>query len=260
MYNREMTKVFCLALVILAFTSTADAKAPVRTASKGGESTSASAAMALIPAGEFWMGSLPGKGQEPEHPVHKVYLDAFSIDKRHVTVADYRKFAVASETNTPKQPPYSAGNHPVVNVTWAEAEAYCHWAGKRLPTEAEWEKAARGGLDGTWSFGIDETILTQYAWYSDNSGGSSHPVGQKGPNRYGLYDVAGNACQWVADWYSPGYYKESPARNPRGPASGSQKVLRGGWWDNDAASMRVAGRGRFDPKQRFYGFGFRCAK
>jgi formylglycine-generating enzyme required for sulfatase activity len=184
--------------------------------------------MALIPAGEFIMGSPEGEGIEDERPQHKVYLDAFFMDKYDVTVAQYAKFSKATKTRMFDQPAGSEDNAPVVEVDWDEAFAYCKWAGKRLPTEAEWEKAARGGAGGKWSFGSDENQLRDYAWYANNSGSQLHPVGQKKPNQYGLYDMAGNVDQLVQDWYYDEYYKETPDANPPGPIPAAKRVLRGG--------------------------------
>ena len=170
--------------------------------------------MALIPGGAFVMGSAPGQGQADEHPAHKVRLKPFYMDKYEVTVAQYRAFA---GKNMPQQPDWSTDNHPVLGVSWVQAAKYCHSQRKRLPTEAEWEKAARGGSAKKYFFGDDASKLGAYCWYRDNSSDIPHDVGLLKPNAYGLYDTCGNAFEWTADVYDENYYAESPALNPQGP-------------------------------------------
>jgi formylglycine-generating enzyme required for sulfatase activity len=222
--------------------------------------------MVLIPAGEFWMGSPDGVGSADEHPRHKVSLSAFYLDKFHVSAEEYAvcvKAGNCSVLRTSELCNYGVaarGKDPINCVTWDEAEAYCKSVGKRLPTEAEWEKAARGGTGMKWSFGAGVKSLGGYAWYGANSGGSTHPVGMRNPNQYGLYDMAGNAWQWVADWYDAHYYQKSPAEHPEGPLSGRYRVLRGGSWKNQANSTRVAIRYWVDPELNSDDIGFRCAK
>jgi iron(II)-dependent oxidoreductase len=225
------------------------------------------AEMVLIPAGEFQMGdSLDGMSNAL--PVHTVYLDAFYIDIYEVTNAQYKKFMDATGYKAPtywnlldywNDPNYNAPNNPVVGVSWYDAKAYADWAGKRLPTEAEWEKAARGGLVGK-----------RYPWgdvltYDDaNYNGIglkdrwtyTSPVGSFAPNGYGLYDMAGNVWEWCADWYDGSYYANSPKSNPKGPDSGSYKVLRGGSWNSDD-NLRTAHRSPSDPTGDVR-HGFRC--
>ncbi|MCX5797440.1 MAG: formylglycine-generating enzyme family protein [Elusimicrobia bacterium] len=214
--------------------------------------------MALIPAGPFRMGSPDEEGNPNEHPRHQVFLDAYSIDKFPVTVAQFRAFVQATGRSLPIQPAWNQDTHPVVFVDWNEAEAYCAWAGKRLPTEAEWEKAARGQSEARYSFGDNEVRLSSHAWFSNNSEGRTHPVGQKKPNPYGLHDMQGNAAQWVADWYAEGYVGTEP-KNPRGPPSGTMRVLRGGSWSSSAGACRAASRDWFFPEGRAETNGFRCA-
>ncbi len=216
--------------------------------------------LVFIPAGEFFMGSPDGEGYSDEHPRHKVYLDSFYIDKYEATAGQYRKFAQATGREMLSQPNYSADNYPVVNVDWTDAAAYCQWAGKRLPTEAEWEKAARGGTDTTWSFGDNESQLEDYAWYNKNCGGKMHPVGQRKPNQYGLYDTYGNVWEWVADWYDKDYYKTCPERNPKGPDSGTSRVvLRGGSCYSNISFTRAPYRYTINYDYFNSNFGFRCA-
>jgi len=221
------------------------------------------AEMVLIPAGEFSMGS---NDYGDEKPVHTVYLDAFYIDRYEVTNAQYKKFMDATGHKAPafwSDSKYNAPNHPVVGVSWNDAKAYAEWAGERLPTEAEWEKAARGGLVGK-KYPWGDNITHDDANY-DGTGGKdvwehTSPVGSFAPNGYGLYDMAGNAWEWCADWYDSGCYAKSPSRNPTGPDSGSSRVLRGGSWGYGGTdSLRVAYRGFDDPAYMFGFVGFRCA-
>jgi formylglycine-generating enzyme required for sulfatase activity len=214
--------------------------------------------MALIPAGPFQMGSPDNEGNANEHPRRQVMLDAYFIDRLPVTVAQFRKFVQATGRDMPIQPAWNKDGHPAVSVNWNEAEAYCVWAGKRLPTEAEWEKAARGRSDARYSFGDSEVELSSHAWFFHNSGGRTHPIGQKKPNPYGLYDMQGNAAQWVSDWYGESYAGAGP-KNPQGPAAGTMRVLRGGSWSSFAAACRAASRDWFFPEGRAETNGFRCA-
>jgi formylglycine-generating enzyme len=217
------------------------------------------ASMMLIPAGEFLMGSPVGEGNSNERPQHTVYLDAYYIDKYPVTVAQYRKFCQATGRRMPKAPRWGWRNdHPVVNVSWEDAAAYAKYYGKRLPTEAEWEKACRGGTETKYFFGDDESQLGDYAWYKANSGDTTLPVGKKKPNAWGLYDMYGNVWEWCADWYDVNYYGNSPKCNPQGPASGSRKIMRGGAHIHESSILSSAYRGKRDPKESFQVDGFRC--
>jgi len=237
--------------------------------------------MVYVPAGEFSMGSSDAQVDgtlalcsenvgncerrwfEDEQPQHTVYLDAFYIDKAEVTNAQYRLCVEAGACNAPLNTIYydkaDYAQHPVVYVSWNDADAYCRWAGKRLPTEAEWEKAARGtdGRTYPWGEGID----CDHAQYGE-CGGQTMPVGSKpkGTSPYGALNMAGNVLEWVADWYDSGYYSQSPARNPPGPGSGEFRGLRGGSWDNRPHLVRTAGRFWDKPDARYYDVGFRCAR
>ena len=213
--------------------------------------------MALIPAGEFQTGDGAA--------VHKVHLDAFYIDKYEVTNAQYKKFMDATGRRAPAQWNYSsfnAPNQPVVGVNWHDAKAYCEWAGKRLPTEAEWEKAARGGLIGK-KYPRGNTITHDDANYygtgSKDRWSYTAPVGSFAPNGYGLYDMAGNVWEWCADWYDAKYYSRSPAQNPEGPDSGKNRVLRGGSWNLNTSYLLVTKRYNRSPESRYDDLGFRCA-
>jgi formylglycine-generating enzyme required for sulfatase activity len=232
------------------------------------------AEMVYVPAGEFTMGS--DEGGSDEQPVHTVYQDAFWIDKYEVTNAQYRACVEAGACDEPSDIAYYAANyyaqHPVVYVRWPQAEAYCQWAGKRLPTEAEWEKAARGtdGRTYPWGNTFDGSKLNfcdkncSFFWNDasvDDGYAFTAPVGSypAGVSPYGALDMAGNVWEWVADWYDPGYYSQSSGRNPHGPGSGVERVLRGGSWSSTAPYVRGATRHwAYSVHPDFVGF--RCAR
>ena len=219
--------------------------------------------MVFVPAGEFTMGS--NNGESDEQPVHTVYLDSFYIDKYEVTNALFRQCVDAGVCTAPTSCDYGTptfndadkSNHPVVCVDWNDATTYCQWQGKSLPTEAQWEKAARGtdGRTYPWGEGLD----CNKAQYED-CGGGTVPVGTKnGVSPYGAYDMAGNVWEWVNDWYDGNYYASSPASNPTGPSSGQTRGLRGGGWSSYWNYTRVANRNDYYPDGRGKFIGFRCA-
>jgi formylglycine-generating enzyme required for sulfatase activity len=229
--------------------------------------------MALIPAGEFMMGTPQGKGRADESPQHRVSLDSFYMDKCEVTVGQYKEFLRATghssppkwaldypiSDNHPWTPRYAiTDNHPIVGVSWEDANAYARWAGKRLPTEAEWEYACRAGSTGEYTSGDYEDALSEHAWYWFNSHEKPHPVGQKKPNAWGLYDMHGNGSEYCSDRYSSGYYRRSPTNNPKGPIFGSTRVVRGGAWYDSATYVRSAARGSVSPEGWDQYGGFRC--
>jgi len=233
------------------------------------------AKMRLIPAGEFSMGDHHGDVswiKERATPVHTVYLDAFYIDKYEVTVGQYKKFIQATGHRAPDWSDVSkyspTDNHPIVYVSWEDAQAYCKWAGKRLPTEAEWEKAARGGLVGKrypWGDEAPDAGGKYRASYDpgdDDADGYEYcaPVGSFPPNGYGLYDMAGNVWEWCSDWYDKNYYSSSPRNNPPGAAggSGSFRVVRGGSWRYANYLMRAVDRNADWPSDLNSNLGFRC--
>jgi formylglycine-generating enzyme required for sulfatase activity len=242
------------------------------------------AEMLLIPAGDFQMGNPFNNRWDNARPVHTVYLDAFYIDKYEVTNAQYKKFMDAKGYKAPtywNDTNYNAPNNPVVGVDWNDAKAYADWAGERLPTEAEWEYAARGGLSGKGYFWGDEWPPPKNAgnfadetakkvrgsrtiYGYDDGYAYTAPVGKFTPNGYGLYDMAGNVSEWCADWYGSNYYATSPKSNPTGPASGSRRVSRDGSWryfspDFGAHRLNVSNRNDNDPMYTEDGFGFRCS-
>ncbi len=224
------------------------------------------ASMALVPEGEFLMGSVTGEADE--QPVHRVYLNAYLLDKYHVSVGQYAKFL--DSTSRERPPDWNIMNRPyhqkrpVVNVSWADADAYCRWTGKRLPTEAEWEKAARGTDGRTYPWG--DEFPTRFHANSMNQDWRNHgaltPVGllEGGKSPYGVYDMAGNVWEWVNDWYDQDYYKTSPRQNPTGPSKGVFKVIRGGSWGSSVDALRSSERETHTPSYQGLGTGFRCAK
>jgi len=213
--------------------------------------------MVLISAGSFPMGD----SFFSNAPVHGVYLDAYYIDEYEVTFDRYDAFCFSTGRTQPSDAGFGRGARPAINITWHDAKAYCEWAGKRLPTEAEWERAYRAGTDTAFYWGPDPgyTLMGNYAWYLSNSGSQTQPVGGKFPNAFGLYDMSGNVWEWVNDWYDSGYYAVSPSSNPLGPALGIEKILRGGSWNYSADNLRSAYRGYDSPGISYIGFGCRCA-
>ena len=222
--------------------------------------------MVLIPEGWFLMGSPGGEGSDREHPQHKVWVDAFLINKYEVTNAQYEKFMKATGHKAPEywnDGRFNKPEQPVVGVSWHDAVAYAKWAGKRLPTEAEWEKAARGGLVGK-RYPWGDEISHYNANYRERrdrwQNKSPVPVGSFPPNGYGLYDMAGNVREWCADWYGGDYYRSSPERNPRGPNTGERRVLRGGSWSLNTYFLRCAYRFYVEPTGTGFLSGFRCSQ
>jgi tetratricopeptide (TPR) repeat protein len=215
--------------------------------------------MAWIPGGTFQMGS--NDGDSDEKPVHTVTLGGFWIGKYEVTVKQYREFCLVTGRKMPDQPGWSEENHPVVNVFWHDAAAYAQWRNCRLPTEAEWEYAARGGLDGK-KYPWGDAISHDYANYEGTGGrdrwANTSPVGSFPANGYELYDMAGNVWEWCSDWYDT--YSSSEAYNPTGPGSGTYRVVRGGSWGYGPNDLRCAGRARDVPDDSWDGGGFRVAR
>jgi sulfatase modifying factor 1 len=253
--------------------------------------------LARIPGGDFLMGA--ADAGEDERPVHRVYVSEFFIGRFAVTHDEYARFVRATGHPAPEvrglpmialggrdtlfralaepyvwengEPPAGHGNHPVVLVRYGDADAYCQWLSTsiarpvRLPTEAEWEKAARGGSDGSrypWGNDIDGSRCNYLTDPAAKPQRGTRPTGTYPPNAYGLYDVCGNVWEWVSDWYSAEYYGLGDMRDPRGPESGSMRIVRGGSWVNDDVGMlRCAYRHKVPPDTYAYSVGFRivCA-
>jgi sulfatase modifying factor 1 len=256
---------------------------------------------ALVPAGEFVMGAdmpdanstdtRPGPSEKDprlpvimpdpdETPKRTVYLDAFYIGKYEVTNKQYHVFVKATGHRTPQNPQDpkltiwrgdtpldGTATLPVINVSWDDAAAYCKWAGGRLPTEAEWEKAARGTDGRTYPWGNDAVTGNRANYAFDpvpmwDGLATLANVNQYdfGKSPYGAHEMAGNVWEWVQDWYDPDYYKSGAAKNPAGPPSGKEKVIRGGSWRNNAETLRVSNRHKHPPEERRVYIGIRCAK
>ncbi len=262
--------------------------------------------MVLVPAGEFMMGASAEKGGLPdEQPMRLIYLGAFWIDRYEVTNAAYQEFVQATNYQAPanaaanltlweqNRPIPGIEQHPVVNVSWLDAVAFCRWATKRLPTEAEWEKAARGTDGRTYPWGNEWSIdkgnsasywagkTVQFAdsaeweafWLKGLGAEVSKARGLKGEiltlpvgsfpagaSPYGALDMAGNAAEWVQDWYNPNHYRSASLTNPQGPERGAIKAMRGGSWLKPAISLRTSDRDWGTMDSRPSGTGFRCAK
>jgi formylglycine-generating enzyme required for sulfatase activity len=239
-------------LVVFASTVAFGAEQAVR-ADNGAE-------MVLVPAGEFWMGS--DDGNDDEKPRHRVDLDAYYIDRYEITNGLYQRFMEATHRGVPRFWSHShlnGASQPVVGVSWHDAERYCRWVGKRLPTEAEWEKAARGDDGRTYPWGEQWDSSRANSKESQRIGPA--PVGSypSGVSPYGAYDMAGNVWEWVADWYVKDYYERSPRQNPRGPETGPWKALRGGSWGYLPSLLRTTSRLSIMPDLRNTVIGFRCA-
>jgi serine/threonine-protein kinase len=242
--------------------------------------------MVFVPAGEFIMGSPDGVGGDYEHPQHTVYLDAYWIDQTEVTNGKYAKCVAAGACSEPSAfTSYTRisyfGNsdydeYPVIYVSWLQAQEYCKWVGRVLPSEAQWEKASRGEDGQTYPWGeqkpegyifnlvnvADQSTNVEWKSYFSNDGyGDTAPVESftGGASPYGALNMAGNVWEWVADWYSASFYSSSPNSNPSGPSSGESRVLRGGSWYQSGYYVRSATRGNEDPSYSFVSTGFRCA-
>ncbi|MEC4681146.1 MAG: SUMF1/EgtB/PvdO family nonheme iron enzyme [Nitrospirota bacterium] len=237
------------------------------------------APMALIPEGPFPMGvpKAARDGGVDERPNHEVFVDSFYMDIYEVTNGRYLHFVTETGHRVPQHPtdptkglwkgnmmPESVTDLPVINVDWFDAEAYCRWAGKRLPTEAEWEKAAKGPNDWRFAWGdveptTEHANFNQLAWRGE---ATLVQVGiyEKGKSPYGVYDMAGNVWEWVADWYKVDYYQQSPTHNPKGPETGTHKAVRSSGWQGETPQMRVFTRIPSLPTDRNNSTGFRCAQ
>jgi formylglycine-generating enzyme required for sulfatase activity len=220
-----------------------------------------------IPSGTFVMGCSPGDNEckDDERPPHQVTITrGFWLGQTEVTVAAYKRFVKATGRQMPREPivhgmiplnpEWRNESMPIVNVNWSDAHNYCMWAGGRIPSEAEWEYAARaGGTD------VRDGSVDDIAWYLNNSESQIHPVGQKRANAFGLYDMFGNVSEWVNDWYDAAYYKSSPAQDPTGPTSGMAGILRGGSWYEGPEAARASWRSWTPRGAGTWANGFRCA-
>jgi len=222
--------------------------------------------IAVIPAGSFLMGST--EGFDNEMPAHRVWLDSFAMARFPVTNREFRVFLDETDAATPpfwSDPLFSHPTQPVVGVSWFDATAYCAWlsarAGKtfRLPTEAERERAARGGREGClYPWGDEPPSERPYTGWNSATGGPQC-VGCNPPNDFGLHDMSEGVHEWCSDYYDPGYYHHSPSRNPQGPPSGQRRSSRGGSWRHRIKFSRCAARSSLPPEFKYADYGFRVA-
>ncbi len=268
--------------VLLALGSALNAAEP--SAPKEGPAASVAAVkgkdgapLVLISAGAFTMGS--NDGLPNERPEHTATLDAYYIDQYEVTAGRYQKFVESAGRNMPPaqddEAAQSVSDYPAVGMSWTAAAAYCKWVGRRLPTEAEWEKAARGTDGRRYPWGhmqpfVDIANYNRGLWVSESitlvpvNGGVEgmsvrHGLKEGGKSPYGLYHMAGNAAEWVADWYDREFYLKAPEKNPTGPAAGEKRVIRGGSWADLPTALRVSARFSAEPDFEDRTIGFRCA-
>jgi len=257
---RVIPKAVIAALSILALGITTSFSQSSEEPQKAGQTQ---AEVVLIPGGEFLM----GKGEEGDcSPVHKVFVDSFYMDKYEVTNSQYAKFCEETGRQLPEfwgMKEFNSGadfpNHPVIGISWVDARDYADWAGKRLPTEAEWEYASKGGLVGK-NYPNGDELDSTFANYSLAGVDATAPVGSYPPNGYGLHNMAGNVWEWVADYYDGDYYAASPVTNPGGPEDGKFKVIRGGGWHSGPGCNRVYYRSALQSNWVDFAVGFRCVK
>ena len=228
--------------------------------------------MVFIPGGEYTRGrmyKLPDDGLKwfPEllkddQPARKLKISPFYLDAKESTIQQYAEFVSETKHRAPYNWPAGKADpkkldHPVTAISWDDASEYCKWAGKRLPTEAEWEKAARGLIEGAQYPWGDRQPTNKDARFDTVEGPG--PVGKFAPNGFDLYDIAGNVWEWTGDWYARDYYGAAPEQDPKGPAAGQYKVLRGGSWADVSKYLRVAHRTWARPAERGPNIGVRCA-
>jgi formylglycine-generating enzyme len=219
--------------------------------------------MVLIPSGEFIMGKNSASPSDWQ-PEHKVFVDSFYMDKYEVTNRQYYEFCLRTNNPLPEfwgSAQFKSGmdypDYPVTGISFFDAEKYAKWTGKRLPTEAEWEYAARGGLNKNFPWGdqIDSTKVNFGKKYK-----GTMKVGSFNPNNFGLFDITGNVWEWTSDNYDGGYYSVAPSQNPKGPERGRFKVIRGGSWHSGAMCVQTYYRNGLPPSWIDYAVGFRCVK
>jgi sulfatase modifying factor 1 len=222
-------------------------------------------ALIQLPAGWFLMGS--NTGQDCERPIHRVWTDAFQLAATQVTNAEYERVLLATSTTPPpfwRDPNFTHPQQPVAGVSWHEATRYCEWLSSqtarayRLPTEAEWERAARGGFEQKnypWGDEPPQSLPN----YGTRWQKGPEPVARYKPNAFRLYDIGDNVHEWCSDWYDPNYYAASPDRNPRGPSAGTRKSSRGGSWRHHIKVARCSARSSIPPEFQYADYGFRIA-
>jgi sulfatase modifying factor 1 len=262
--NRTGLCVALAAALALAGCSSSGEPAPDEAAARPDPTGPPIEGMVLVRGGVYAIGS--EDGETDERPARRILLDPFYLDAREVTNAEFARFVEATGYRAEGEWKLFAGagreRHPVVSVTWRDAAAFAAWAGKRLPTEAEWEAAARGGLEGK-PYPNGDALAAEDATFEvedDGSGARTTPAGSHRPNGYGLYDMAGNVWEWCADRYVEDAYARPPLHNPTGPERGASRVMRGGAWNSRPSDCRVSNRLEMTPTLLGPVFGFRCAK
>lgn len=261
-----LTSLFAVLLVSLSFAERLDGEKSnqeePRDANQPQEFTnSIGIRFRLIPAGSFMMGASPGDSEvgEGELPRHSVEITRpFHIGEHEVTQEIYEQVMGENPSE------FKGADRPVERISWNDAVAFCtrlsEMTGEsyRLPTEAEWEYACRAGTETRYYWG--DAMDGDYAWHDENSGGETHPAGQKNPNEWGLYDMSGNVWEWCGDWFAENYYFQSPPQDPSGPESGTSRVVRGGSWYNYPKNLRSSSRFGFRPDRGNYYIGFRVVR
>ena len=228
--------------------------------------------MVYFSAGEFEMGSPKGTGKKNEYPKHKVYLDAYYLDKFEVTFADFEAYLAAHSKKYPtitgwvgRKARTDMINKPIFGLQWKRCRNYCEWREKRMPTEAEWERAAGGIENRTYPWGNEPPDKTRANFGNCcfvQKGKVHNEVGdyKKGNTPEGISDLGGNVAEWVSDWYDKKYYKKAPYKNPKGPKKGKYHVIRGGAWNSLPMYLRSSSRYGDSDAKDYYGIGCRCAK
>jgi formylglycine-generating enzyme required for sulfatase activity len=228
--------------------------------------------MVHFPAGEFEMGSPKGTGKKNEYPKHKVYLNAFYLDRFEVTFADFEAYLAAHLKKYPtitgwvdRRARADMVNKPIFGLQWKRCRNYCVWREKRMPTEAEWERAARGTENRIYPWGNEPPDKTRANFGNCcfvKKGKVHNEVGhyEKGNTVEGISDLGGNVAEWVSDWYDKKYYKKAPYKNPKGPKKGKYHVIRGGAWNSLPMYLRSSSRYGDSDGKDYYGIGCRCAK
>lgn len=217
--------------------------------------------MIKVEGSTFLMGSNHPDAYFDEQPVHEVFVSSFFISQYEITVAQYKQFCNATQRSMPETPEWGwIDSLPIVNVTWQDAADFCQWAGGRLPTEAEWEFAARGGKLSKGYIYAGANNYNTVAWCSENSSKSPQRIGMKEPNELGIHDMSGNVWEWCSDWYELRYYSSSETENPQGPRQGNAKVNRGGCWNFDHHMLYVFHRRGYAPHLFGIGTGIRLVK
>ena len=228
--------------------------------------------MVHFPAGEFEMGSPKGTGKKNEYPNHKVYLDAFYLDRFEVTFADFEAYLASQLKKYPtitgwvdRKARADLINKPIFGLQWKRCRNYCEWREKRMPTEAEWERAARGIENRIYPWGNEPPDKSRANFGNCcfvEKGKVHNEVGhyEKGNTAEGISDLGGNVAEWVSDWYDKKYYKRTPYKNPKGPKKGKYHVIRGGAWNSLPMYLRSSSRYGDSDSKDYYGIGCRCAK